>query len=227
MARPGTPWVGATLCTLPFGSRINSAPSPTTRSRLPTSISQATSSPTRSTSAGRTSATARPPGNPNCNPDPPDVGAASQSVSRSSRPRPPRRSTTRPRGRDLRAGGLDRSRLPSPSTWRGNPPTGTVTFDWFTNSTCIGGPTATSSALASPAAASTRRAFPQGPLAAGLYGFKAHYVGRRPGLHGSTARASRSVSSTRTSRSRRHGTNRIGGPHLHGSRERERRHRPP
>ena len=56
-------------------------------------------------------------------------------------------------------------------------PTGTVTIDWFTNLTCSGAPTTTSPSLALVNGSVDATGFAQGPLAAGLYGFKAHYAG--------------------------------------------------
>jgi hypothetical protein len=57
-------------------------------------------------------------------------------------------------------------------------PTGNVTIDWFTNSQCSGAPAATSAPVALTANGTVdATAFPQGPLAAGSYGFRAHYAG--------------------------------------------------
>jgi len=70
-------------------------------------------------------------------------------------------------------------------TSSGGTPTGTVTFDWFTNNTCTLAPASTSTpfALSGSGHADTatpgtgETAFQKGPPAAGLYGFKAHYLG--------------------------------------------------
>jgi uncharacterized repeat protein (TIGR01451 family) len=56
-------------------------------------------------------------------------------------------------------------------------PTGTVTLDWFTNGNCAGEPVATSGNVTLASGHADATAFSQGPLAAGFYGFKAHYAG--------------------------------------------------
>ncbi|MFL6007695.1 MAG: Ig-like domain repeat protein [Gaiellaceae bacterium] len=57
-------------------------------------------------------------------------------------------------------------------------PSGNVTLDWFTNANCAGEPAATSgSATLDASGHADATAFPQGPLASGFYGFKAHYAG--------------------------------------------------
>jgi uncharacterized repeat protein (TIGR01451 family) len=58
------------------------------------------------------------------------------------------------------------------------PATGNVTIDWFTNNTCSGTPTSTSGNVALDGNGhADATAFAKGPLAAGLYGFKAHFPG--------------------------------------------------
>jgi uncharacterized repeat protein (TIGR01451 family) len=58
------------------------------------------------------------------------------------------------------------------------PATGNVTIDWFTNNTCSGTPASNSGNLALAANGTVDAAgFAKGPLAAGLYGFRAHYLG--------------------------------------------------
>jgi uncharacterized repeat protein (TIGR01451 family) len=60
----------------------------------------------------------------------------------------------------------------------GPTPTGNVTIDWFTNSTCTNPVTSNSGNVALNASGQAdATGFAQGPLAAGLYGFKAHYLG--------------------------------------------------
>jgi uncharacterized repeat protein (TIGR01451 family) len=55
---------------------------------------------------------------------------------------------------------------------------GNVTVDWFTNNTCSGTPASNSGNLALPANGQIdATGFAKGPLATGLYGFKAHYLG--------------------------------------------------
>ena len=55
--------------------------------------------------------------------------------------------------------------------------TGTVTFDFFSNGTCAGTPTATSSALSLSNGALDATTFTQTPTTEGSYSFKAHYSG--------------------------------------------------
>ena len=59
----------------------------------------------------------------------------------------------------------------------GPAPTGTVAIDWFTNGTCSGLAAATSAPIALVASAVDATGFAEGPLAAGSYGFLAHYAG--------------------------------------------------
>jgi hypothetical protein len=59
-------------------------------------------------------------------------------------------------------------------------PSGTVTFSFFTNGTCTTPATATSAALALVSGSVDATTFPQGPLAAGSYSFKAHFVSGDP-----------------------------------------------
>ncbi len=62
-------------------------------------------------------------------------------------------------------------------TVTGNTPTGNVTLQFFGDAACAGSVLATSGGIALAAGSVDATAFPQGPLAAGSYGFKAHYVG--------------------------------------------------
>ena len=59
-------------------------------------------------------------------------------------------------------------------------PTGTFTFSFFTNGTCTLPANATSGALALVSGSVDATTFPQGPLAAGSYSFKAHFVSGVP-----------------------------------------------
>ena len=118
-------------------------------------------------------------GNTNCNPDPPNAGAASQSVL-TQLP-----STTATTIHDAAhaavtvvAVGTTVHDFVTVSGGAGNPtPTGSVTIDWFTNNTCAGAATTTSAGLALTGGSVDATGFPQGPLAPGLYGFEAHYLG--------------------------------------------------
>jgi len=57
-------------------------------------------------------------------------------------------------------------------------PSGTVTVDFFTGNQCLGNPVATSTPIPLGANGTVdATGFTQGPLAAGLYGFLAHYAG--------------------------------------------------
>jgi uncharacterized repeat protein (TIGR01451 family) len=56
--------------------------------------------------------------------------------------------------------------------------TGNVTIDWFTNITCSGAPASNSGNIALAANGTVdATGFAKGPLAIGLYGFRAHYLG--------------------------------------------------
>jgi uncharacterized repeat protein (TIGR01451 family) len=58
------------------------------------------------------------------------------------------------------------------------PKAGNVTVDWFTNNTCSGTPQSTSAPVALDASGhADMTAFAKDPLAAGLFGFKAHFAG--------------------------------------------------
>jgi uncharacterized repeat protein (TIGR01451 family) len=60
----------------------------------------------------------------------------------------------------------------------GPTPGGTVTLSWFTNGTCSGAASSNSASLSLNASGEVdATSFAQGPLAAGLYGFRAHYPG--------------------------------------------------
>jgi uncharacterized repeat protein (TIGR01451 family) len=182
---PGNPWVGATKCTLPFGSRIGVLPFSfyTVKAAdfnlgghiLSDSVSVSWQDVCDGTSAPGNPA----PGGGNCNPAPPDVGAASQTVVTQL---PSTTDTTIHNAAHdavltVAAGSIVHD-LVTVSGGQGNPvATGTVTIDWFTNNTCTGNPASTSAALTLTNGQVDATAFPQGPLAAGLYGFKAHYAG--------------------------------------------------
>ena len=56
-------------------------------------------------------------------------------------------------------------------------PTGNVTLDWFTNNTCEGNPASTSGNFPLVNGSVDAVGFAKGPLSAGLYGFRAHYLG--------------------------------------------------
>ena len=56
-------------------------------------------------------------------------------------------------------------------------PSGNVTFDWFTNGTCAGAPASTSANVALANGQADATGFAKGPLAAGRYAFRAHYLG--------------------------------------------------
>jgi len=116
----------------------------------------------------------------NCNPNPPPNGAASQSIITK------RTSQTATTIHDashntvtIAETGLT---VHDFVTVTGEPgaanPTGNVTIDFFTNNQCTGPPASTSPPIALDAAGhADALSFPQGPLAAGFYGFVAHYPG--------------------------------------------------
>jgi len=101
-------------------------------------------------------------------------------------------------------------------------PSGTVKFDWFTNGTCTGNPQDTSAAFAltngqadtaTPGVGET--AFVKGPLAAGLYGFKAHYLGDNNFMLPSDGPCEPlRVVDAKISISPSTATNRVGDPHV-------------
>ena len=77
-----------------------------------------------------------------------------------------------------------------------------MTLDWFTNNTCEGSPSSTSGNFPLANGTVDATAFAKGPLAAGLYAFRGHYLGST--TYGPrTVRVSLCAWSTRTSRSRR------------------------
>jgi hypothetical protein len=119
-------------------------------------------------------------GNSNCNPDPPNSGAASQTTVTQL----PSTTTTQIHNAAhsvvtvVPAGTTVHDRVVVSGGPGNPPPTGTVTIDWFTNNTCTTPAAATSAPITlGPGGVVDATGFPQGPLAPGLYGFKAHYAG--------------------------------------------------
>jgi hypothetical protein len=119
-------------------------------------------------------------GDTNCNPNPPTNGAASASLIVQ---RPSTTATTIENGANaavttVEAGSTVHDFV-SVTGGPGNPvPGGNVTIDFFTNNQCTAPAAATSAPLAlAPDGTLNAAGFAQGPLAAGLYGFLAHYQG--------------------------------------------------
>jgi uncharacterized repeat protein (TIGR01451 family) len=180
-----SPWTGATSCTLPFGSRINVQQFSfytvkPTDFNLPGHVLADSVNLNWQDVCNGTAAPGNPtPGGGNCNPNPPPVGAASQTIVEQL---PSTTQTTIHNAAHSAvlaiAAGSTVHDLVTVSGGAGNPvPTGTVKIDWFTNNTCTGNPVTTSPSLALVNGEVDATAFPQGPLAAGLYGFRAHYEG--------------------------------------------------
>src|SRR5262249_20605960 len=123
-------------------------------------------------------------GNTNCNPNPPSVGAASQStlVRRASQTATAIHNAAHG---TVTVGAAGSTVHDSVSVSTNDPsalqpiPSGNVTIDWFTNGQCSGAPATTSAPTALDPATGTVDAtgFSQGPLAVGSYGFLAHYAG--------------------------------------------------
>jgi hypothetical protein len=118
--------------------------------------------------------------NTNCVTNPPTVGSASQSVITQL---PSTTSTTIHDGAHgpvtVVEAGTTVHDFVSVDGGGGNPPaTGDVTIDWFANSSCTGAPASTSAPIAlGPGGTVDASGFARGPLAAGFYGFRAHYLG--------------------------------------------------
>ena len=178
---PADPFVNATSCTMPFGAVLNVQPYSfytvtAADFNLPSHFLPDSATLTWHDLCDDPAAT----GNTNCNPNPPTVGAASQTLVQQL----PSTTTT-----DIHSSvhtivtavevGATVHDFVTVDGGAGNPPpTGSVTIDWFTNNTCAGSPAVTSASIALGAGGMVdATSFPQGPLAAGLYGFKAHYLG--------------------------------------------------
>src|SRR5215471_9495950 len=121
----------------------------------------------------------------NCNPNPPNVGAASQSTltRRASQTATTIHNAAHGAVTVVSAGASSvvhdfvavTTNDPSPLQ---PTPGGNVLIDFFTNDQCAGAPTATSAPTALAANGTVdATGFPQGPLAVGLYGFQARYQG--------------------------------------------------
>jgi hypothetical protein len=179
----GDPFMNATSCTLPFGSRLNvqSFAFYTVQAAdfgLPGHVLTDTAELTWHDDCDDPAQT----GNTNCSNDPPPVSAGSQTLIAGL----PSTTTTVIHDAGHQpvlavAAGSTVHDLVIVSGGPGNPvPTGTVTLDWFTNNTCSGAPSTTSAPLPLVGGQVDATTFPQGPLAVGLYGFKAHYLGDPP-----------------------------------------------
>jgi hypothetical protein len=178
---PGNPWLGATSCTLPFGSRINvqshsfytvqagdyALPGHQLRDDALLTWHDLCDDPLHT-------------GNQNCDPNPPTVGASSLAVVN----QPPSTTTTdiHDATHQIVTSVTEGSTVHDLITVSGVPggpvPTGNVTLDWFANGACGGVPAASSSVGPLDAAGRVdATGFAQGPLAAGSYSFRAHYAG--------------------------------------------------
>jgi hypothetical protein len=174
------PWMGVTQCTLPFGSRINvGAFSHYTVKAADFNLAGHILSDSVNVGWHDLCDDPAQTGNTNCSSDPPDVGAASQTIVNQL----PSATTTTIHNAahqvvlTVPVGTTVHDQV-TVSGGQGNPmPTGNVTIDWFANGTCTGNPAATSAQLTLVNGQVDAMSFPQGPLAAGAYGFKAHYLG--------------------------------------------------
>src|SRR4051794_5466643 len=174
------PWVGATTCRLPFGSRLNilsfsfytvTAADFNLAGHKLTDAAQLTWHDLCNDPVGT--------GNSNCSANPPTVAAASQTVVTQ------QSATTATQIHDASHNVV--TVVPAGTTVHdsvsvtapvGSPvPTGNVTLDWFTNSSCEGNPSSTSGNFPLVNGSVDAMAFAKGPLAAGFYGFRAHYLG--------------------------------------------------
>jgi hypothetical protein len=176
----GSPWVGATSCTLPYGSRIDvqsfsfytvkAADFSLANHRLLDDAFLAWHDTCDASSA-------RVPPVTNCAPNPPAVSAASSSLVVV-----PTTTTTTIHDAAhnpvlvVEAG----TTVHDSVTVAGAPgtpvPVGKVTLDWFTNFSCQGAPAATSDSTPLVNGTADVTAFQRGPLAAGLYSFRAHFT---------------------------------------------------
>jgi hypothetical protein len=178
---PADPFINATSCLLPFGSRLNVLPFAfytvtAADFNLPGHVLSDAADLTWHDLCNDPAGT----DNTNCSPNPPPVGAGSQTIITGL----PSTTATEIHNGNVHtpvltvAAGSTVHDQATVSGGPGNPvPTGNVTFDWFTNNTCTGAPAATSAAFALVAGTVDATTFPQGPLAAGGYGFRAHYAG--------------------------------------------------
>jgi len=94
-----------------------------------------------------------------------------------------------------------------------NAPSGTVALDWFANNTCTGTPQSTSSPIAVTNGQAEATSFAQGPLAAGLYSFKAHYLGDVSGNSTSDGPCEPLQVVDANIQIAPNGVNRVGAPH--------------
>ena len=132
------------------------------------------------------------PATPNCNPDPPDVGAASQSVITqfTSTTATTIHNATHDAVTTVPEGSIVHDFVTVTGVAGKPVPTGTVKIDWFTNSDCTGNPATTSAAIAlvpnADNAHGRRDELPAGPARAGELRLQGALPGRpgEPGLHG-------------------------------------------
>jgi hypothetical protein len=176
---PGSPFTGATLCTLPFGSQLNVQPFSfyTVQAadfNLPghalTDSAELTWHDLCNDPAGT--------GNSNCNANPPPVGAGSQSIVTGL---PSTTSTTIHNAAHAAVltvpVGTTVHDFVEVSGGPGNPiPTGSVTVDWFLNGTCTGTPDSTSASVPLVGGSVDVTGFAFTVNTPGFRGFKAHYT---------------------------------------------------
>jgi hypothetical protein len=170
------PWIGATSCTLPSGSRINADGAWYTVAandfNLPGHMLLDIASLTWHDLCDGTPS-------PNCVQDPPDVTAGSQTsvVQLAASTATKIHNQSHQVVTTVAPNSIVHDSITVSGPAGGPAPTGSVSVEWFTNGSCSGAPAASSGE--DPLAGSQWDAteFPQGPLAAGAYAFRGHYAG--------------------------------------------------
>ena len=168
------PWVGATSCTLPYGSRIN-VQSFSWYTVQPADFGRPLSDDVYVDWHDLCTGVSN-----NCNPNPPPTGAGSVSAVTQN----PSTTTTEVHNAanavvtTVAAGSTVHDFVAVTGVAGSPPPTGTVRLEWFTNRSCTGTPAATAPSITLGSGGTVdATGFPQGPLAVGQYGYRAHYLG--------------------------------------------------
>jgi hypothetical protein len=176
-----SPYTGVASCTIPFGGRVNVLPLShyTVQAAdfgLPDHQLTDDASLTWHDLCNDPAGT----GNQNCNPNPPDAGSASFTVVQqlqSSTATEIHNSAHQP-VTTVEAGSVAHDFVTVTGQPTKPPPSGNVTFEFFTNNTCAGSaPAMSGPAPLDGAGRADAVGFAQGPLAAGFYGFRATYAG--------------------------------------------------
>jgi hypothetical protein len=190
------PYTGVTSCTLPFGSRVNvlSFSHYTVQAAdfaLPGhALTDDAALGWHDLCDGLAFPNPNPPppalpGGGNCNPNPPNVGSASQSIINALASSTDTTIHNAAHGAVtvVEAGAVVHDFVTVTGVGGQPAPSGNVNIDFFVNNTCTGAPATNSGPVGplvpvgGPVATFDATGFTQGPLAAGLYGFRAHYPG--------------------------------------------------